>query len=113
MSSGQQGAGEPSARRLFAVYAAVSLVPVLILGVALSVLVNRMATSSGLREGASEAQLVARSAIAPLLDGHDLSQGLRVDESSRLDERAGLITHNQQVLRLRVRDLAGRVVWAP
>jgi len=103
---------QPSTRRLFAVYAAVSLVPVLVLGLVLSSLLHRQATRAGLSEGASEARVVARSSIAPLLDGHDLRQGLRRDESAALNARGRLIGGNAQVRRIRVRDLDGRVVWA-
>src|SRR5207245_779595 len=101
-----------STRRVFAVYAAVSLVPVLVLGLVLSTLLHRQATAAGLREGAAQAHVVARSSIAPLLDGHDLRQGLWPDEKLRLHERGSLIGGNPQVLRVRVRDLDGRVVWA-
>src|SRR3954453_24115681 len=76
---------QPSTRRLFAVYAAVSLVPVLVLGLVLSSLLHRQATRAGLSEGASEARVVARSSIAPLLDGHDLRQGLPRGESAALN----------------------------
>ncbi|HMC72594.1 MAG TPA: diguanylate cyclase, partial [Mycobacteriales bacterium] len=112
MTTGLSVAGQPSTRRLFAVYAAVSLVPVLALGFVLSTLLHRQATSAGLREGASEAGVVSRSSVAPLLDGHDLRDGLRADEASRLNSRGRLIGGNSQVLRLRLRDLAGRVVWS-
>lgn len=93
-------------------YAAVSLMPVLVLGLVLATLLHRQATSAGLRQGASEALAVARSSIAPLLDGHDLRQGLRPDEASRLNSRGKLIGGNEQVLRVRLRDLSGKVVWA-
>ena len=112
MTPGLSVARQASTRRLFAVYAAVSLLPVLALGIVLSALMHRQATSAGLREGASEALVVARSSVAPLLDGHDLRQGLRADEKTRLDSRGTLIGGNEQVLRLRLRDLAGRVVWS-
>src|SRR4051794_41513086 len=78
---------QPSTRRLFAVYAAVSLVPVLVLGLVLSSLLHRQATHAGLSEGASEARVVARSSIAPLLDGHDLRQGLPRGEAAALYAR--------------------------
>ena len=93
-------------------YAAVSLVPVLVLGMVLSSLTERQANRAGLRQGRSEALLVARSTIAPLLDGHDLRQGLDSKEQTRLNIDVPLAMRNGQVLRLRVRDLAGRVVFS-
>src|SRR4051812_42949240 len=86
VTTGQPAARQPSTRRLFAVYAAVSLVPVLILGLVLSGLMERQGNSAGLRQGRSEALLVARSTIAPLLEGHDLRRALDRDEMFRLDK---------------------------
>jgi diguanylate cyclase (GGDEF)-like protein len=105
--------GSSSARRLFGIYAVVSLVPVLLLGACLLVLTHHQATTRGLAEGANEAQLVARSSVAPQLDGHPLSVGLAPREQQALHRVAELSARNGQVLRMRLRDLAGRVVWSP
>src|SRR4051794_1371745 len=102
-----------TARRLFVIYAVVSVVPVLLLGACLLALTHRQATVRGLSEGASEANLVARSSIAPQLGDHPLSEGLTATETSELRRTASLSARSGDVLRLRVRDLAGRVVFSP
>jgi diguanylate cyclase len=102
-----------TARRLFVVYALVSVVPVLLLGACLLALTHRQATVRGLSEGATEANIVARSSIAPQLDEHPLSEGLTPAETRALGRVATLSARSGDVLRLRVRDLAGRVVFSP
>ena len=102
-----------TARRLFAIYALVSVVPVLLLGACLLALTHRQATERGLAEGANEADLVARSAIAPQLGAHPLSDGLSPAETKALSRTSTLSARSGDVLRLRVRDLTGRVVFSP
>ncbi len=102
----------PSMGRLFALYAAISLVPVLILGAVLAITFRGEATRRGLAEGRSEATLVAQTAVEPLLDGRPLRLGLSPAERialRRLVTRAVGVRH---VLRLRLRDLDGRVVFS-
>src|SRR3954454_14370801 len=102
-----------TARRLFVIYALVSVVPVLLLGACLLALTHRQANVRGLSEGASEANLVARSSIAPQLGQHPLSEGLTAAETGALRRITNLSARSGDVLRLRVRDLAGRVVFSP
>ena len=73
---------------MFAVYAAVTLVPVVLLGMVLVDLLRGQASSRGLSEGVSQAQLVARSTIAPLLDDGALSD-LSSLEYARLQRSVG------------------------
>jgi diguanylate cyclase len=94
------------------VFALVSLVPVVVLGVVLASLLRRQADNVGLKEGNAQALLVARSSIAPLLGGHDLRQGLRPTEAAALRRSVNLIVRDRQVLRLRLRDLRGQVIFA-
>src|SRR3954451_4433313 len=83
------GDGTPNtARRLFVIYALVSAVPVLLLGACLLALTHRQATVRGLSEGASEANLVARSSIAPQVGEHPLSNGLTPAETAALSRTA-------------------------
>jgi len=107
------GTTRNTARRLFGIYALVSVVPVLLLGACLLALAHRQATVRGLSEGATEANLVARSSIAPQLGEHPLSDGLTPAETKALRQTADLSARSGDVLRLRVRDLAGRVVFSP
>jgi diguanylate cyclase (GGDEF)-like protein len=101
-----------SLRGLFARYAAISLVPVALLGGGLLWATGQQASARGLAEGASEARLVARTAIAPLLDGHPLTSGLDAGERTRLAASVHGAVVGKQVMRLRLRDEAGRVVFS-
>ncbi|MGN6688225.1 MAG: putative bifunctional diguanylate cyclase/phosphodiesterase [Actinomycetales bacterium] len=103
---------QTSSRRLFATYVAVSLVPVVILGVVLSALLARQAEAAGERAGLDAASLIARTAVAPQLFGHDLRQGLSNLEQAYVERTVRLAKQERQVLRLRLRDLDGRVVYA-
>jgi diguanylate cyclase (GGDEF)-like protein len=98
-----------SAVRLFAVYAVVSAVAVLILGLALTSTYRSEANRRGLAEGASEAQLLATTAVEPLLDGSDLRGGLSPEVNGEL---TALTEHSQEIPRLRIRDLDGQVVFS-
>ena len=60
--------------RLFVVSAALSLVPVILLGLVMGASYRSEARRRGLAEGRSEAQLIAQTAIEPLLG----AAGLRV-----------------------------------
>jgi diguanylate cyclase len=98
--------------RLFATYAVISLVPVLVLGLVLAGSLRSEARQRGLAEGRSEATLVAHTAVEPLLDGRPLSRGLRIGEAAGLRRLVARAVGGREILRLRVRDLAGQVVFS-
>lgn len=100
-----------SARRLFIVYAAVSLIPVLVLGFVLLKVLDAQANDRGLAQGRADANLIARASIAPMLDGKDLRLGLSSAEQSDLRRSVGFSERSGEVLRLRLRDLDGKVVF--
>ncbi len=101
-----------SVRRLFAVYAVVSLVPVLVLGAVLLTLIHRQGIQHGITEGKAKSDLIARTSIAPLLTDQDLRSGLSPAERTALARSVSLAVRDKQVLRLRLRDLDGNVVFA-
>jgi diguanylate cyclase len=104
--------GASTTRRLFVIYALVSVVPVLLLGACLLALTNRQATHRGLAEGATEARLAARSSVARDLADRPLRAPLTDRERRALDKTVAEASRNGEMLRLRVRDLAGRVVYS-
>src|SRR5207302_6915833 len=106
------GRARRSVVRLFGVHAAIRLIPVLVLGGALAVNFKSEARRRGLTEGQSEAALVAQTAIEPLLDGQLLSQGVTAQERTGFERLVGRAVAEHNVLRLRVRDLAGHVVYS-
>src|ERR1700730_17260276 len=98
--------------RLFAGYAAISLVPVLVLGLVLAYSLRGEARSRGLVEGRSEATLLAQTAVQPLLDGRLLSKGVSANERAGLRRLVTQAVGRRNVLRLRLRDLAAQVVFS-
>src|SRR5438270_14023376 len=105
---GVRGARRSTSRR-FALYATMSLVPVLVLGVVLAAAIRSEAARRGLAEGRSEAILVAQTAVEPQLDGRPLAAGLSAGERLRLHRLVIRAVGEHHVLRLRLRSLAGRV----
>jgi len=97
---------------MFWFYAVLCFVPVLVLGIVLAASLRGEARQRGLAEGQAEAILVARTAVEPLLDGRPLSLGLSASERSALRRLTNHAIGEQDLLRLRVRDLAGRVVFS-
>jgi diguanylate cyclase len=109
--------GTPKGRRhvgsrLFAAYAAASLVPVALLGVALVGDYQREALASGLAQGRAQAAVIGEMAIAPALTGDDLDHQLSAAERERLQNATDLAIFNGSVIRLRLRGFSGRVVFS-
>ncbi|HEX2902357.1 MAG TPA: bifunctional diguanylate cyclase/phosphodiesterase [Jatrophihabitans sp.] len=101
-----------SARRLFAIYAVVSLIPVLVLGAVLLGVLQRNADARGIAEGKARADLIVRTAIAPLLTGSDLSGGLSGGEQAGVEREVQLAMQSGDVLRLRIRNLSGQLIFS-
>jgi diguanylate cyclase (GGDEF)-like protein len=97
---------------MFAVYAIASLLPVLLIGLVLAASFRSEADSRGLAQGRSEAALVAGTAVEPLLNGRPLARGLSPQEVVGLSRLADRAIGEGHVLRLRLRDLAGHVVFS-
>ena len=106
------GARDRSTWRLFLAYAAASLVPVLLLGLVLSLALGAEARARGLAEGRAAASLIARTAIEPVLDGRPLRQTMSAAELQSLRRLVNRTIGSGDVLRLRLRDLSGEVVFS-
>lgn len=85
-----------------------TLVPVLVLGLVLTQLLSAQQNDSGKDAGIAQARMLARAVIAPALDGHSTAM-LTPGEYSRLRRSLNAAVSEKQVLRLRVRDLAGQI----
>jgi diguanylate cyclase (GGDEF)-like protein len=97
---------------MFAIYVASSLVMVTGLGLALAASYRSEARQRGVAEGRSEAILVAETAIEPILDGRPLGDHLSKTETSQLERLVARSVRTHNVLRLRLRDLSGNVVFS-
>jgi diguanylate cyclase (GGDEF)-like protein len=98
--------------RLFLAYAGISLVAVLALGVVLAASYRADARDRGVAEGRSQASLLAQTAIEPLLDETPLSSPLDAAERAVLQHLTTRLVGTRTVLRLRLRDLRGGVVFS-
>jgi diguanylate cyclase (GGDEF)-like protein len=98
--------------RLFTVYAAVSLVPVLALGGVLLLGYQKQAEERGRDQGRAQAAVIEEMAVAPALSGDDLSHGLSAIERSRLQSATDLAIFNGSVTRLRLRTFEGAVAFS-
>src|SRR5580700_1104830 len=98
--------------RLLATYALLTAIPVVLLGVLLGTSYNSEAQQRGIAEGRSEALLVAETAVEPLLDGRPLALALTPSEKADLTRLVQRAVRSKDVLRLRLRDLAGNVVFS-
>jgi diguanylate cyclase (GGDEF)-like protein len=101
-----------STARLFVAFAALTLVPVILLGVILSVSYRGEADRRGLAQGGHEALLMAQTAVQPQLGGRPLAEGLTPAETVDMHRLAANAVGSGDVLRLRLRDLAGNVVFS-
>ena len=101
-----------STARLFATYAAASLVLVLLLGVVMAMSLRGEAERRGLEQGLSEALLVQRTAVEAHLDGRSFYEPLSTSEAATLEVLAQHAMPTGDILRIRLRNLSGKVVWS-
>jgi diguanylate cyclase (GGDEF)-like protein len=101
-----------SAAKLFAAFAALALVPVLALGFVLALQSKAEAEHRGMNQGRAEAQVFARIVAETVLDGSPLVGTISTAESDRLRSFADSELRRGDIVRLRLRDMDGRVVFA-
>src|ERR1700728_2790904 len=101
-----------STLKLFGTFAAILLVTVVLLGLVLETSYQREADRRGLAQGQSEALLMAQTAVAPILDGRPLSQGLNPSQTADMQRLVRTSVRSGDVLRLRLRDLDGNVIYS-
>src|ERR1700691_4401631 len=101
-----------SLARLFITYAAITAIPVLLLGLTLAASYRSQANQRGVSEGLSEARLVAETAVEPILDGRPISQGLSPSETKAMRLLVTRAIGDHNVLRMRLQNLSGHVVFS-
>jgi len=107
-----EGTATRGTARLFARHAAIILVPVLAIAIGLVVSLRHEAQQRGLDEGRSEARLVAQTAVEPLLLDRPVADGLSAQERRELRSLVRTAVKRGNILRFRIRDLAGNVVFS-
>jgi diguanylate cyclase (GGDEF)-like protein len=101
-----------SSSRLFATYLVASLLP---LGALATLLLNGVqddATKQGQDQGMAQAAVIAEMAVAPALDDADLTRGLTEGQRESLAKSTDLALYHGSVLRMRLRNFAGQVVYS-
>src|SRR5947209_8242935 len=100
-----------SGRRLFVLYAVASFVPIVVLGICLSWLLQVQADNNGLNEAREQAGLAA-VVFRPLLTTSDLGRGLSDRQRVSMQRTVRQAADEQRVLRVTVYTLDGRVVFS-
>jgi diguanylate cyclase (GGDEF)-like protein len=110
-----------STSRLFATFAAASLVPVVALGALVLQDYSKDAAEQGRAQGLSQSDVITQMVIAPALNsgdtptlgGDDLSRrGLTAEQHDRMREATRLAVYNGSVQHLRLRGFSGRVIFS-
>jgi diguanylate cyclase (GGDEF)-like protein len=111
----RQASAAPSRRRaipLFAVYAAASLIPVAALGAVLAVTYRNDTNKSAMAEARSQASLLADDVVGPQLGGTPLEGSIPASAPPAMAAVFSRASGENRLLRLRIRDMSGDVVWA-
>ncbi|MDQ1724451.1 MAG: hypothetical protein QOG52_1479, partial [Frankiaceae bacterium] len=101
-----------SAARLFAIFAALALIPVLVLGLVIVTQSKSEAERRGLAQGQAQAEVLARVVEEALLVGRPLSAGIPPGDEARLRDFVNEEMTRGSALRLRLRAPDGHVVFA-
>ncbi|HEY7438017.1 MAG TPA: EAL domain-containing protein [Acidimicrobiia bacterium] len=97
--------------RLFIVYVAASAVPLALLGIGLGHLYKSQMDRRSLDQAQSEASAITNAGIQPVVAGRDLSKPLTPAERAALLRATRPLIESGNVLRLRLRDRSGAVVF--
>jgi diguanylate cyclase len=88
------------------------LAAVIVIGLVLGFSFQSDASRRGLAEGRAEALLIAETAVGPELNGRPLSEGLTSPEVAAMNHLVATSIRSRHILRLRLRDLAGAIVFS-
>src|SRR4051794_29115541 len=100
-----------SVRRLLAVYALASLLPVVLLGAILSVVLRSQAEAAGLDDARGQAAITS-VALTPLVTEDNLEKGLTPLERVVMDRSVRFAAEEGRVFRARVYAPSGRLVYS-
>ncbi|MGZ4474355.1 MAG: putative bifunctional diguanylate cyclase/phosphodiesterase [Nocardioides sp.] len=101
-----------STARLMLTHGLLILVSVGLLGIALSLGIQGTASERGLAEARTESLLVAQTAVEPHLSGRPLDEGLTERERAVMQRLVQRAVTGGHLLRLRLRDELGHIVYA-
>ena len=102
-----------SGLRLFVIYAALTLVPIMLLGTVLARSFKADLDRNGLSEGSAIASTIARGTVEPALAGDTLADGPTLSERIALERAFRSLLLRGDALQMRLRDTEGHVVFDP
>src|SRR5450432_664408 len=111
----RQASAAPGRRRaipLFAVYAVASLIPVAALGAVLAATYRADTNKSAMAEARSQASLLADDVVGPQLGAAPLEGSIPTSATPAMAAVFSRASGENRLLRLRIRDMSGDVVWA-
>jgi diguanylate cyclase len=97
---------------LFAVYAVASLVPVALLGGLLASTYRADTNRAAMAEARSQASLLANDVVGPRLGSGQLTGVIPASAAGAITDAFNRASDEGRLLRLRIRDAAGAVVWS-
>src|SRR3954467_361074 len=100
-----------SVRRLLAVYALATLLPVVVLGAILSVVLRSQAEAAGLDDARGQAAITS-AALTPLVTEGNLEKGLTPFEQDVLNRSVRFAAEEGRVFRARVYTPTGRLIYS-
>ena len=100
-----------SGLRLFGWYVLASAIPIALLGLGLSNQYQHQMNKRALDQAASEADAIANAGIEPVLAGRSLNEPLTKSDRAKLVDTTQPLMRSGSVLRLRLRDTKGTVVF--
>lgn len=107
---GRRRTSRAAGAHLFIAYAALSLLPVTVLGAVLVRADQDSGVSRAIHQGRAQAAVIEQTAIAPRLDGEDFDQGLLGSEVANLYRAADVAIFSGSVSGIRLRSFAGKVI---
>jgi diguanylate cyclase (GGDEF)-like protein len=105
--------GKRAGLRLFAFYCLATLVPLALLAVVITRSIRTDLERQGVDQGIATAQAIAHSAVGPVLTGDSLANGVTTGERVALIRISDPLLRSGDVLRIRLRDRLGHVVFDP
>ena len=97
--------------RLFGRYAIATALPIVLLGFGLGQMYRSQMDHRALEQAVSEASALASAGIEPRLEGKPVAPPLSASERAGLVATTGPLLDSNSVLRLRLRDISGHVVF--
>jgi len=99
--------------RLFLIYAVVSLVPILVLGLVFGSIIRNQIADRAQAEAVLMAETIVDSGVEPILNSGDFQNGLTPSERDAMVHMAAALIAKSDLLRMRIRSPDGTILFDP